>query len=319
MSFARPSFFPVLLISLSLWLSSLGFAQGKVRIVVSVDWEGRDLQKQNLEAMNRFREDYPDIALQHFLNAAYYTKPNANAEQVTTAIRSVLRPQDEHGLHLHAWRSLMQAAGVNFRRGPSFVGADVELSSCKFDCGHDVAITAYTQTELQQVFRYSNKILQEQGFDRPTSFRAGGWQADRKVLRALAAEGFRLDSSATYAPYLYPSWGHANLHPFVAGLWPDTVPTSQPYTIELAPDMSIVELPNNGCLADYMSASAILEAFRVNAELLEKEPAADVYLSIGFHQETARSYLPQLRQGIDEIRAYAKSRNIPIEFGLTDF
>ena len=39
-------------------------ARGKVRIVVSVDWEGRDLQTQNLEAMQQFRHDYPKIPLQ---------------------------------------------------------------------------------------------------------------------------------------------------------------------------------------------------------------------------------------------------------------
>ncbi|HYX32455.1 MAG TPA: hypothetical protein VE954_05030 [Oligoflexus sp.] len=299
--------------------SGLALAQGQVRIVVSVDWEGRELQSRNLQAMQKFRKDYPEIPLQHFLNAAYYTKPGAVPSQITQTVRSVLRPGDEEGLHVHAWRSLVRASGVAFRTGPSFVEGEVDLRTCTVDCGHDVALTAYTQTELQKVLRYSVSTLQKQGFARATSFRAGGWQANSKVLRALAAEGFRVDSSATYAEYLFESWGDANLYSFVGKLWPQSQPTSQPYRINLGSGLNIVELPNNGCLADYMDAEAISTAFIRNVELLKQQPDRDVYLSIGFHQETAATYLPNLRGGIDQIIAYAKANNIQYTFEIPNF
>ncbi len=314
MSFLKRFVIRVSFLGLSLLALTEARAQGKLRIVVSVDWEGEDLQTKNLQAMQAFRSDYPEVPLQHFLNAAYYTKPKADARLVTRSIQSVLRSSDEHGLHIHAWRSLVEAAGVQFRIGPSFVDQDVDESVCGDDCGADVALNAYSDVELRKIIRTSVQTLQNKGFRRAVSFRAGGWQADDTVLNALAAEGFTLDSSATYAPYLREAWGDYNLYPFVGQLWPMTTPTSQPYRYQTKAGLSIIELPNNGCLADYMTGAAMLKAFVKNADVLQRNPTQNRYLSIGFHQETAADYLPQLRSGIDQIRSYARSRKIPYEF-----
>jgi hypothetical protein len=200
-------------------LVNIAIGQGKVRIIVSVDWEGDDLQANNLQAMKDFRRDFPEIPLQQFLNAAYYTKSEADATQVTKAVKSVLLPKDEHALHIHAWRTLVESSGVNFRINPSFVADEFMIADCRIDCGQEIAITGYTNTELRKIIAHSIEILQKQGFNRPKSFRAGGWQADDNVLDALAAEGFTLDSSATYADFLLPEWGKYKLHKMVKDLW----------------------------------------------------------------------------------------------------
>ncbi|MCX6129832.1 MAG: hypothetical protein NTX25_12330 [Proteobacteria bacterium] len=310
----------VLLLLGLFFFSSLSTAQGKIRIVVSVDWEGRDLQQSNLKAMNAFRQDYPFIPLQHFLNAAYYNKSGAQASELTAAIQSVLRPGDEHGLHIHAWKSLVEAAGVPFRRTPSFVKEDVDLQRCGLDCGNDVALTAYSYSELRQLIKFSLDSLESHGFHRAKSFRAGGWQADDTVLSALAAEGITLDSSATYAPYLYTSWGPPyHLYDFVAALWPAIRPSSQPYRLNLSNGMSIIEVPNNGCLADYRTGEEFFASFLTQVKIWKENPARDVYLSIGFHEETAQSYLPRLRLGIDKILAYANLNQISYEFVVAPF
>jgi predicted deacetylase len=299
---------------LLLTLSSTALnAQGKVRIVVSVDWEGRSLEAENLAAFNAFRNDYPKIPLQLFLNAAYYTKADADPKLVTESIRSVMRPGDEEGLHIHAWRSLFTAAGVKFRTEPAFKGP-IDLEKCTPDCGHDVNITAYSEAELRKVIAFSIKTLKKNGFTHPHSFRAGAWQADRKVLRALAAEGFTLDSSATDADFLKERWGKTLLYPVTKKIWPDTVASTQPYSIDLGDGRKILELPNNGCLADYVSGESIFESFQKNLALLKANPEKDVYLSIGFHQETAVKFLPNLRKGIDLIQAAALEQKIPVEF-----
>jgi len=41
-----------------------------VRIVISVDWEGRDLAAANRRAFAAFPRAHPDVPLTHFLNAA---------------------------------------------------------------------------------------------------------------------------------------------------------------------------------------------------------------------------------------------------------
>jgi hypothetical protein len=304
------------LLCLLLLLSSSG--QAALRVVVSVDWEGRNLDPQNLAAMEHFRHDYPKVPLQHFLNAAYYTKVDVDPRLTTAAIRSVLREGDEHGLHIHAWKSLVEAAGVKFRTEPAFRGP-LDLSQCDPDCGHDVNMAAYNEKELQQLIRFSIKKLVQHGFDRPRSFRAGAWQADRHVFRALAREGITLDSSATDAEYLKERWGKSLLYPVVGKLWPDTTATSQPYRIDLGSGLSMLELPNNGCLADYVSGEVIAATFQKNVELWKKDTSRDVYISIGFHQETAQKFLPHLRQGIDAIQAMAERDKLPVVFVVPPF
>lgn len=289
-------------------------AQGKVRIVVSVDWEGEDMQSQNLQAMKDFRRDYPEIPLQHFLNAAYYTKPEADSAQITEIIKSVLLPKDEHGLHIHAWKRLVEASGVKFRTSPSFVIDGFMIANCELDCGQEIALTGYSNEELRKIIAYSVQTLQSEGFNRPKSFRAGGWQADDNVLGALAAEGFTLDSSATIADFLLPEWGKYKLHKMVKNLWAETKPTSQPYIYKTSSGLKILELPNNSCLADYMTGDEMLKVFQSNSQILKNNPKKNVYLSIGFHQETAAEYLPNLRESIKLIRSYAKQNKIPIEF-----
>jgi len=284
-----------------------------LRVVVSVDWEGRNLDPQNLASMEHFRHDYPQVPLQHFLNAAYFTKPDADARVTAAAIKSVLRAGDEHGLHIHPWRSLVQAAGVKFRTEPAFRGP-MDLSQCDPDCGHDVNMAAYDEKELQKLIRLSIKTLTKHGFERPRSFRAGAWQADNHVFRALAREGITLDSSATSAEYLKERWGHSLLYPVVGKLWPHITSTSQPYRIPLGQGLSILQLPNNGCLADYVSGARIAQTFQENVEVWKKDKTKDIYISIGFHQETAQKYLPHLRQGIDTIMQISARDNLPVEF-----
>ncbi|HYX38551.1 MAG TPA: hypothetical protein VE954_36070 [Oligoflexus sp.] len=300
-------------IGLILALALPASASAALRIVVSVDWEGRNLDPQNLAVMEHFRHDYPKIPLQHFLNAAYYTKPDTDAPITTAAIRSVLRPHDEQGLHIHPWRSLVQAAGVKFRTEPAFRGP-MDLSQCDPDCGHDVNMAAYNEKELQKLIRFSIRTLMKHRFERPRSFRAGAWQADNHVFRALVREGITLDSSATSAEYLKERWGHSLLYPVVGKLWPQITSTSQPYTINLGQGLSIKQLPNNGCLADYVTGPVILQTFQNNVELWKKDQKKDIYVSIGFHQETAQKFLPQLRQGIDAILQFSAKENVPVEF-----
>jgi hypothetical protein len=179
-----------------------------------------------------------------------------------------------------------------------------------------VALTAYTLNELRSVIHYSVNTLTQHGFHHATSFRAGGWQANRTVLTALADEGFTLDASATDSRYLDDAWRGYNLPSFVHRLWPSISPSSQPYTVALNGSEHLVEPPNNGCLADYVTGDDMLQAFITNAGRLRTSPAQDVYLSIGFHQETAAEYLPHVRDAIEQIADYASRNDIPYEFIL---
>lgn len=303
-----------------------------LRIVISVDWEGRDLRAENLSAMESFRDEFPALPLTHFLNAAYYTKPGLApadlAERLAPALRDAaapltsasaqgwgerpelraltariartLRPRDERGLHVHAWRSLVEAAGVEFRAGPTFWGAERPLQRSGDDEGHEVELGAYSEAEVRRLVRASRLILAGQGLSPTRAFRAGGWVAPSHVLAALRAEGLRIDSSAVATCWHDELEGLA-LKGRIETLWAEIQPSSQPYLIQTAHG-ELIEMPDTGALADYVTAAEMIAEGRRGLAELERAPG-EVYMHFGFHQETAARFLPRLAEALRVLRA----------------
>jgi len=272
-----------------------------VHIVVSVDWEGSGFDDEDLAAFSAFRDDFPNIPLTHFLNAAYFTRlaPDdlIGAEHASDKIRTVLRDGDEIGLHVHADNHLLYASGVTPKRFPSW-------DNLPDMTGHSVPLSAFSEEEVQQVVAFSCQTLTQQGFDRPKSFRAGGWHAGTSVFNALAAEGFTVDSSEIAYDWLPGSFGD------VEDLWPNATRVSQPYRLP----GGLLELPNNGCLADYVTSDQMVENFEEVARSADGKP---VVLALGFHQETAAKFLPRLRSALEEIERRAATESIPVRYDCT--
>jgi hypothetical protein len=290
------------LLSISSWAA--------VVVTVSVDWEGRDLNQANLNAMSSFRSRFPQIPLLQFLNAAYFTKPDANKEMVAREIRSVLRPSDELGLHVHAWRRLLEASGVHFHKSPTFNGGPDPRENCEYDCGHGVPISTYTQDELRRIFHFSLDTLEGSGFGRARAFRAGGWMATRDVMEALSSEGIHVDASAVHVPLLAEKMKNYPILEWLQELWRPILATAQPFRV-VTQNGALMELPDNGALADYVDAPTMLRVFSANAALAKDR---DIYVQFGFHQETAALLLDRFSQGIRLIIDYASASKIPIRF-----
>lgn len=269
-----------------------------VHIVVSVDWEGSGFGAEDLAAFRQFRDDFPDIPLTHFLNAAYFTRlaPDdvVGAVSASDTIRTVLRDGDEIGLHVHADNHLLYAAGVSPKKFPSW-------NHLPDMTGHSVPLSAFSEEEVQRIVAFSCRTLTQQGFDRPKAFRAGGWHAGSSVLNALAAEGFAVDSSEVPHDWLPRNFGQ------VQDLWPNATRVSQPYRLK----GGLVEVPDNGCLADYASSDAMVDNFKAVVRSGRGKP---VVLSLGFHQETAAKFLPRLRSALLEIELRAAMQRIPMRY-----
>lgn len=293
-------------------------AKKTLELVVSVDWEGRDLTEANLHAMEAFRERFPDVPLTQFVNAAYYTKIGANAADVTARINRGIRSRDERGLHVHGWKRLFEASGVTFRKTPTFWGPTHPLSNdCNQDCGHEVPISAYTVDELRKVFRFSLDTLAANGLGRAKSFRTGGWMARSNVLEALVREGILRDNSAVNQPFLKEEIGTLPLSTWLGELWPNVTDTSQPYLID-TPAGPIVEIPDNGALADYVSPTDMMRVYGACVTAKKASPKTSIAINLGFHQETAAKYLPVLIQALDLMFAQAKKDGLTLRGTTTD-
>ena len=271
-----------------------------VHVVVSVDWEGSRFNAEDLAAFSQFRDDFPNVRLTHFLNAAYYTKLAPDdvraAVNATDQIRTALRDGDEIGLHVHADDHLLRAAGVAPKKFPSW-------NNLPDETGHSVPLSAFSEEEVRRIVAWSCRTLERQGFKRPTAFRAGGWHAGGNVMNALAAEGFAVDSSEVPTDWLPRHFGE------VPDLWPDATRVSQPYHLQ----DGLVEVPDNGCLADYVTADQMVDTFKAVVQSGQRE-AKPVVLSLGFHQETAAKFLPRLRNALLEIELRAAMQRIPLSY-----
>jgi hypothetical protein len=281
-------------------------------LIVTVDWEGHGLASDDLTAMRDLRQDYPEVPFVQYLNASYFTKPDANAYAVRQKINSVLLPEDEHGLHIHGWKSLFEQAGVEFRNSPNWNpnGQPLTDAECVYDCGHSIPITAYSYSELRQVIDYSIQVLTNQGYDKPRSFRAGGWMASDDLFKALAAEGLTSDSSAVETKFL-SKLSKYRLYSWLVKLWDDISTTSQPYKV----DQGLWEIPDNGALADYSTYSDMVSVINDNLKALSQSSDSNTrYVVIGFHQETMVKYGSRIRQILSAVRKYNQNATIPIAY-----
>lgn len=291
-------------------------AKPRIQILVTVDWEGESLQAENIQAMHDFRTQMPSVRMVQFLNAAYFTKPGANAADVKAKIHQAILPTDERGLHIHGWKRLVEASGVTFRSKPSFWGPQYPVQGdCSFDCGHEIAISAYTEPEMENIVRFSIDKLYANGLGRAKSFRAGGWMANENVRQAIAHEGITWDSSAVPSTFLAGELHGLPLLDWVATMWKGTNATSQPYAIS-TPAGTLDELPDNGALADYVTADEMFQTFLDHEAAFKKDNKTRT-LVIGFHEETAAKYIYRVKDALQRIEARAALDKVPVSVVTT--
>ena len=96
----------------------------------------------------------------------------------------------EVGMHIHAWTDFVRAAGVTPRTAPSWSGRSD---------GYDVPLTAFSEDETRALVDYGVKLMKDHLLPIPTTFRGGGLFANAANLRAVAAAGFTVDTSAAPA------------------------------------------------------------------------------------------------------------------------
>ena len=278
---------------------SLYASSKEIDFVLSVDWEGDSLSPKNIQAMQNFREKYPEIKHVHFLNAAYFTADlSLSKKQIIERIQSVLRPGDEIGLHIHPWKHFVEAAGVVYRQGPRYLGEKYTHHFTKTP-GGDVPLFAYSFDEIRKMIQYSKQILEQNGFGPITSFRAGGWMASAKVRAALAIEGIAFESSAVPAQLVAQLYPKTLLSHWAKKIWSNISLQTQPFQM-ITKESSIMQFPNNMGLADYVSFEYFFKLLEIlNKDKKNSEP---LYLHYGYHQESAAIYIHEVDKILSRLK-----------------
>ncbi len=278
-------------------------------ILTSVDWDDADISDNELAWHLTLHEDHPELLLTEFVGPYTFTEDNVSEERADELVQWLLALRDTHaaeiGLHIHAYCSFVEYAGVECRHEPSFYSDDGD------ETGYTVFSNAYTEQEYATLLEAADEIFVEHGLGKPITFRAGGWTADAGVLRALEATGYVADTSAANWSCLEEWDGNANgeLWAFLTDQWSEIDATSQPYFpsqedagVPGEPSIGILEVPDNACLADYVSGDEMIAVLDAN---FDGEPLHEPKVwSIGFHNRTA-GFMMNFRTPIEEALTYA--------------
>ncbi len=258
-------------------------------VAVSNDWDTGDHPDDKLERQERLHARHPKMMMTHFVGPYTFTDPTvtpARAQQLVAWLKRYEQSKgDEIGLHVHPWCHFVTKAGVACRTAPSFAYAAGDTT------GRTVILGSYTRAELEKLFTKATELFMTNGLGKPTSFRAGGWTATLDVLKALTTAGHVADASACNWSKLeeWEGVSGADLYPWNRQNWAPIDEETQPYypntddiLADAPPHLSILEVPDNGALVDYVSTDEMVTMFEKNYKPGEALAESRQY-SIGYH------------------------------------
>jgi hypothetical protein len=273
-------------------------AKGRIVVALTIDWEGAYLSPDGLDALDELRRGLGPVPLTHFVSAAYFTKDRPDPAAAAT-LTAAVHQGDEVAVHLHAWRSLAKASGLEPKLSPSFLtGTDKLLEFEDGDLGFDTDLDAYSVPELRAILRTSRRLLEQTHLPISKTFRAGGYLGTPKVLQAIHEEGFTVDCSATDYRQLDERKDEV-LPQRIKAIWPGVDTTSQPRFVS-APGGPLLEMPI-AAFTDYATAAEIVAVFDAAYTRWHKDPGQDVFVVLGFHLETAHDFAGRLGEALAKV------------------
>lgn len=162
-----------------------------IYIAWTIDWEGVDPGKQNLEEVAKL-SDQNKIPLSHFFSPRTLTNINISdsrkKEIVNWLKNRIASAGDEVDMMLHFQFDLIEETGV-----------DSKFKEQTWDnglTGYDMPGTVYNYDDYSKILAWSKKKMMDSGLPEPKGYRAGGWFINEENLRAVKDNGFLYDSSA---------------------------------------------------------------------------------------------------------------------------
>jgi hypothetical protein len=257
-------------------------------VITTTDWDDPDNTDNQLALQEELHKNHPELKLTHFVGPYTFTDPIVTPERRKVLADWVKGMRDtygdEIGLHIHPYCNFIETTTVPCRTEPSLAYADGDLT------GYSVVLSSYTEDEFATILKAADALFVDNGLGKPTSFRAGGWSAEAHTLRALASTGYVADTSAVNWARLEEWKGLPGtmLYEWNKEHWATIGDTSQPYhpneddaLSSEAPTLSILQVPDNGALVDYVKAAEMIEIFTANwpgGALPEPRQ-----LSVGYH------------------------------------
>jgi hypothetical protein len=274
-------------------------------VLVSTDYDFSDPGNLVLGQMEKMHTDHAGMVITHFWAPYTYTDPmvtDVRRDQLNDWIKKQRDTNhDEIALHIHPYCHFVEAAGQTCITDQSTVYTS-DTS------GYTIKLSAYARQPMGALLQHAATIFNQRGLGTPRTFRAGGWTADINTLLALADNGYVADTSALNWMHI-EEWQGKELYTWNMTHWGPINDTSQPYypsttdPLMSAPgaNMSMLEVPDNGVMIDYVSTPQMNAIFDANWDGAPFEGPRT--LMMGFHPSTSFSAAEYKR--VDDFLKYA--------------
>lgn len=293
----------------------------KANIIISIGliWEGIEILDHNIQSIVEFRRRHPDINLIQFLNPAYYTKKDGLVKIYNNKIHSTIYPDDIIGLHIHPWKNLVHAAGIEFRKEPTFWGYDLEDQYCKVDCGHEVPLSVYKKEEIRSLISYSLKLFKENHINEPQIFMSGAWMGSPQILDTLMQNNIFYDASAISPTIIKDKIKYFPLADWLNNLWSNLKFPLQPQLYYTSHGL-LKQMIHNGGPLDHRQNKEILSTFINLTNSRQASTEKNIFFHLDIYQETAWQHLPRLKNLISKIKSICAKNKLSCrtKFELAD-
>lgn len=237
---------------------------------MTTDWDFPEPGASALAAHDRLRAAHPAIRYTQFVGPYTFTDPDLTEARRGEIVTWLKASRDQHGdeiaLHIHPWCNFVVFAGLTCITDRSTVNATDAT-------GYTIKLEAYGQAGLETLLATADQIFMTRGLGKPVTFRAGGWTASSDNLKALAAKGYIADTSANNWRRM-EEWTRPSVYELYAWNmlnWSTINDTSQPYYPNVtdkqsaaAPNLPILEVPDNAIMVDYVTRLEMIDIFTKN-------------------------------------------------------
>lgn len=274
--------------------------------VVSVDWDDANPPQVNLDRMDALRQHHPRLVYSQFVGPYVFTDPvttEPRRQELVAWLRRARDAGDEMGVHIHPRCTFVGTTTVPCRSMPSTVTPTGDAS------GYTVIFASYTVEEQTTMLRDAAALMVRNGFATPTSFRAGGWTSQLSTLDACDRAGYTVESSAFPPDTIQRAWAGTELARWNLSNWTGITNTSQPYhpsrsnlvSATPAPNFTVLEVPDNGTLVDYMTGMAMIDVLTRNFPDGLPLPTSRVF-QVGLHPGSySASLASRLENALNEV------------------
>lgn len=285
-------------------------------VLVTTDWDFSDPGQLAISYQSQLHLDHPELRMTHFVGPYTFTDPAITPDRQAALVAWLKKMRDtyadEIGLHIHPYCNFVTSAGLTCITDQSTVYATD-------DTGYTIKLSAYSRAEMGQLLEHADALFVQQGLGKPRTFRAGGWTASLDTIKALADKGYIADTSALNWARI-EEWKDAQsgeLYRWNMANWAPIGDTSQPYwpnesdvLSAAAPNLSILEVPDNGAMIDYVTLEEMNGLFDTNWD--RGVLASPKTLMMGFHPAVnfSQSELRRVDGFLDYADAHLAARGL---------